>query len=206
MRLRIGELQQPSGPEPDPALWVRIESPSSFASHAAAWALGLAALSAALVLVIGVSLARIPTQGTDASAESASWGVVVAVVVLSIPAHEIIHAIFYPGGLFSPAITFLIWPKRLRFGVYYEGPVSRRRWLLARLAPFIILAVVPAALLAFASDSQDPSLNAGLSLLLLVNSLGSGGDLLSAAWVNLKLRRSPTVGFFSGRAYTKVPT
>jgi hypothetical protein len=204
MRLRVGELHEPLGPEPDPAMWTRILSPSSPASRLAVWVVGIAALSAALAFVIAASLSRLPFESPGPSGGIAPWGVVPAILIVSIPAHEILHALFCPGGLFSPAVTFLVWPRRLRFGVYYEGTISRRRWLVARVAPFGILAVVPALALATAPGPLDPSLSAALSLLLLVNSLGSGGDLLAAGWVILRIPRGSTLGFFSGRAYRKI--
>lgn len=202
MRVQIGEHPKPAAPPPDAATWARIVSPSSTTTQMAAWAIGIAAMLVMLAIILATSLAA-PAPATPANDQSAPLAVVVTVLVLAIPAHEWVHAMFYPGGAFSPRITFIIWPRRIRFGVYYEGTVTRERWLLARTAPFILLAVVPLVILTVAAGSLNPAFNASLALLLLCNTLGAGGDLLGAAWVFVKIPPGSTLGIFSGKAYLK---
>jgi hypothetical protein len=202
MRILVGDLPETPTPSPDPPGWGRIASPSSSRAHAAAWITGLAALAALLTVVIGASWLRPPPPGTALPDEATPWLAIAATLVLALPTHEFVHAVFYPGGALSAKITFFVWPRHLRLGVYYQGSVSREQWLVARLAPFVLLALIPAGLLAATAQHPRPLVvETVLSLLILVNSLGSGGDLMSAAWVYLNIPRGSTLGFFAGKAY-----
>jgi hypothetical protein len=204
MRIQIGDTTQPNLVPPHPHQWTRVTAPASFWTHILAWIIGVLALSALLALVIGSSIARFPQAGNSSASQPTPWLVVITTLVLAIPAHELTHALFNPGGALSPRTTFVAWPRRLRFGVYFEGSMSRRRWLLMRLAPFLLLAVLPAVILAGTNPSHRTSgMDAFFSLLLLTSSLGSGGDLLAACWVARHIPKGSTLGFFSGKAYWK---
>jgi hypothetical protein len=142
-------------------------------------------------------------DGYATASESATpWVAVVFVLVVYIPLHEALHLLGQPGWGRSDQSVIVLWPARLRFGVYYEGCMSRRRWLAMRLAPAIVLSVLPAVLLALTRLwPLNVELEIGLQVLMLVNALGSGGDLIAALLV---LRQVPPAGqlcFRARRAY-----
>ena len=131
------------------------------------------------------------------------WVVVVVVLAVFIPLHEFLHLLGQPEWGRSSRSVVVVWPTKLRFGVYYEGCMSRRRWLGMRLAPLIVLSVLPAGLLALLQvQPLSAELEIGLQVLMVVNTLGSGGDILAAVVV---LRQVPAATaqmcFESGRAY-----
>ena len=80
----------------------------------------------------------------------------------------------------SSRSVVVLWPAKLRFGVYYEGCMSRRRWLAMRLLPLIMLSVIPACILALMQGVLlSPDVEVGLTILMVVNALGSGGDVIA---------------------------
>ena len=155
-------------------------------------------------MALGLWSLAMGDRGDYATAgESAtSWRAVLLVLAVYIPLHELLHLLGQPGWGRSNRSVVVLWPARLRFGVYYEGCMSRRRWLGMRLAPMIALSALPAGLLALTKLwPQNVELEIGLQVLMLVNALGSGGDVVAALLV---LRQVPPTGqlcFRAGRAY-----
>jgi len=92
-----------------------------------------------------------------------------------------------------------VWLARLRVGVYYEGDLSRSRWLAMRAAPFLLLSLA-AAFFLLGSPGSSLEAESALSLRVVLNALGSGGDALAVLPV---LRQAPASGrlrFRDGRA------
>jgi hypothetical protein len=207
MRFQIGNLTAVDPSPPEGEGWTRLVSPSSPTAHLLAWLIGIATLVALLAVVITSSLITLPATFPPSDAEGATpWLAVVLTLLLSVPAHELVHAVFYPDHGLSPATLLVVWPGKLLVGVSYEGHISRSRWLMMRLAPFALLSVVPTILLAATSRvPRSFAAETSLSLLLLVNSLGSGGDILAAAWVFLKVPRGSALAFKAGYAYWRPP-
>lgn len=123
-------------------------------------------------------------------------------LVLFIPLHELAHLLFQPGWGLTDRSVVVAWPIRLQFGVYYEGCMSMRRWLAIRLAPLVLLTLLPAALIALAQLlPPSPDLEIGLIVLMLVNSLGSGADLVTGAYVMRQVPSTADICFHQGWAY-----
>jgi hypothetical protein len=167
---------------------------------------GLAGLAFPGILIVMLSIlsflttpagyAPVPEDGL------ARWGGVVLALVLFIPLHELAHALWHPGGLSSPQTVLVLWPARLRFGVYFEGCMTRGRWLAMRLAPVLLLSVLPAGLLAlFYWLPVAYPLQVFLEVLLLVNGIGSGGDVVAVMWVLRQVPSGAQVCFAAGKAY-----
>jgi hypothetical protein len=96
----------------------------------------------------------------------------------------------------------VIWPTKLRFGVYYEGCMTRGRWLAMRLAPLVCLSVVPVMLLTlFEVVPASFALETFLQVLMLVSGIGSGGDVIAVIWVLFQVPARADICFCSGRAY-----
>jgi hypothetical protein len=147
---------------------VPLVSPSSSRSFPLAAITGIAAVIVLLLIILWSALVADPSSSDPSAGQVAPWQVALAALVLAVPAHEAIHAVFYPGGLFSKNVTFLVTPKKLTMAVYYEGVASRQRWLVARLAPFIALAVVPTLLLIAPIPPLGIAVETFLAVLLLV--------------------------------------
>ena len=201
MRLHVGPTLLHESSPPDSAQWIPFASPSSSRVFLVAAITGIATLFVLLSLILWSALVADISTPDPSPGEVATLHVALATLVFAIPAHEAVHAAFYPGGLFSRSVTFLVYPQKLTLAVYYEGTISKPRWLIARLAPFTLLAVAPTLLLVAPIAPLGIATETFLAVLLLVNALGSGGDLLSAAWVSLRVPSGSSLGFFGGKAY-----
>jgi hypothetical protein len=156
-----------------------------------------------LTLLIVASLVLPSRSGSSGGDGPTSWLAVVLPLVLAVPAHELLHALLYPDHGLSRATVLVVWPRKLRAGVYFEGCMSRERWLLMRMAPLVILAIVPALLLVGTAGISLTPLQTSLSMLLLVNAVGSGNDVLGALWDASNIPKRSTLGFLGGKAYWK---
>jgi hypothetical protein len=71
-----------------------------------------------------------------------------------------------------------------------------------RLAPLVLLSLLPAAVIALMQVlPASPDLEIGLMVMMLVNALGSGGDVVAATLVVRQVPPSARLCFQEGRAY-----
>ena len=205
MKVHIGNKPHQPAALADTTGLQRIHSPSSRRGYLAAGLVGLFILFLLLGVLIGVSV-FLDYQGIGAAETavdtSTPWGVVIFALLIFIPLHEFLHMIWYPKFGFSAQTTLVIWPQKLRFGVYYAGCVSRPRWLMMRLAPLIFLSIFPTLLLILYYFIPFPySINVFLQLIMLVNAIGSGGDVVAAILVMRQVPSSADICFHEGKAY-----
>jgi len=136
------------------------------------------------------------------TAETIPWWIVFPAVIVCVLAHELLHVIGHPGWGRSDRSIVLIWPCRFQLGVYYEGFMKRSQWLVMRLLPLVSLTLLLTLFLLVVYPS-------GISffwqqfvvLVILVNSLGAGGDLVAATIVARQVPAAGEVGTWNGRAY-----
>ena len=83
--------------------------------------------------------------------------------------------------------------------MYYEGDLSRPRWLAMRTAPFWLLSLAPAFFL-LGSPGLSLEAESALSLLMILNALGSGGDALALLLILRQVPASGRLRFRDGRA------
>lgn len=207
MRFRFGNVAgEPDGHPGEEGL-TRIHSPSSRLGYLLAGLVGLAlpaVLFASLVAVSFYTLARGAGAETSPAAVDppTPWGAVILALLLFIPLHELAHAVIHPGLGLSSRTVVVLWPAKLRFGVYYEGCMTRRRWLIMRLAPLVGLSVVPVLLLTlFKVVPASFATEIFWQVLTLVNAVGSGGDLVAAVWVVAQVPAGAEICFRGGKAY-----
>jgi len=188
---------------PEEQDWQIIRSPSLRLSY---WLAALAGLLLLSGLCVGLSLWSLMVSdrtGMATTGDSATpWRAMLVVLVVFIPLHELLHLLGQPEWGRSSQSVVVVWPTRLRFGVYYEGCMSRRRWLGMRLTPLTVLSVLPAGLLALSQMwPLGAELEIGLQVLMVVNALGSGGDVVAALLVVAQVPPSGRLCFREGRAY-----
>jgi hypothetical protein len=71
-----------------------------------------------------------------------------------------------------------------------------------RVAPLLCLSLLPVGLLTlFQYVPASYALNVFLQVLMLVNGIGSGGDLVAVAWVLGQVPAGAWICFRSGKAY-----
>ena len=134
----------------------------------------------------------------------APWGAVLLALLSYVPLHELFHLVWHPQFGTSNQSILVIWPSKLRFGVYFEGCMSRTRWLVMRIAPFVILSLLPAAFLAITQNSTfNHTIKTYFEVMLVVNTVGSGGDVIAMMLVLFQVPHSALLCFRGGRAYWK---
>jgi hypothetical protein len=203
MRLQLGDAAREKESSPQAEDWRIIQSPVLKAGYWLAALIGLTVVSG-LCVALGIWSSVVGDRGGMATAgESANpWVVSLIVLALFIPLHELVHLLGQPEWGTSSRSVVVFWPAKLRFGVYYEGCMSRRRWLAMRLAPLLVLSLLPACALALLQlQAQIVELELGLCILMVVNALGSGGDVIAALVVISQVPPTAQLCFQDGRAY-----
>ena len=185
----------------------RIHSPSSRLGYLLAGLVGLVLALVVFGSVVAISLLTLP-RGAGGQTAPVSvdvpmpWGAAILALLLFIPLHELVHAVVHPGLGLSPRTVVVLWPVKLRFGVYYEGCMTLRRWLVMRLAPLACLSVIPVALLMLVEIGPTFfALEIFWQVLTLVNLVGSGGDVVAAIWVLRQVPAGAEICFRGGKAY-----
>jgi hypothetical protein len=203
MRLQLGEVTRKEESCQLAEDWHAIRTPILKVGYWLAAVIGLT-LVGGLCVMLGMWSSKVGERGGIATAgDSANpWIVSIIVLVLFIPLHELVHLLCQPQWGASNRSVVVFWPARLRFGVYYEGCMSRSRWLGMRMAPFAILSLLPVCVLALLQFvPQIADLEVGLFILMVVNTLGSGGDVIAALAVMTQVPRSAQLCFQDGQAY-----
>ena len=202
VRLQLGNIPQVEGPSPEALGWRAICSPRARRVYWLAALVGLVLLTGLCAGLGTWSLALGNTGGATANDAASPWVVTLVVLASYIPLHELLHLLGQPGWGRSDRSMVVLWPAKLRFGVYYEGCMSRRRWLGMRLAPLVVLSVLPACALALGQvQPLSPDVEVGLSVLMVANTLGSGGDVIAAILVLRQVPSTASLCFQAGRAY-----
>lgn len=133
--------------------------------------------------------------------ETVPWWIIFPAVLVCVVLHELLHAAGHPGGGLSPQSLVFIWPRRLQLGVFYDGFMSRTRWLVMRLAPFIGLTILPMiVLLAVYPDQISFFWQQFIVLVIFVNCLGSGGDVVASVIVARQVPHGGELGTWNGQA------
>ena len=172
-------------------------------SYLLAWSAGLGFF---FLLYVFLILIDIVANSSATTATTLSWTVGGLTLLIFIPAHELLHLIFHPQNGRSSHSILAIWPKKLRFGVYYDGCMSRRQWLIMRIAPLIGLSILPMLIIALANwIPLNYAMVASMQLLMLINCIGSGGDIVAVFIVRQQVPAKMSLCFFGGRAYWRSP-
>jgi hypothetical protein len=203
VRLQGGDMPREEETSPEALGWRAIRSPSARLGYGLAALVGLVLLGG-LCAGLGTWSWAVGKRGGMATAGDVAspWVVVLIVLAVFIPLHELLHLLGQPGWGWSSRSVVALWPAKLRFGVYYEGCMSRRRWLAMRLAPLMLLSVLPACVLALLQvHPWSPEVEIGLQVLMVVNALGSGGDVVAALLVVAQVPPAACLCFRAGRAY-----
>ncbi len=117
---------------------------------------------------------------------SSLWSALL-IVVLTVPVHELIHALATPGwGLTDRTAIGLQRDKGLLLPyTYYDGILPLWRFMFTGMAPLLLLTILPLVLIL--SVPFDNSLRTSLAFLALFNMAISGGDLVISIWSLFRL-------------------
>ena len=200
MRVYIGSAPQIQPSLPLPEGWRQIRQPGPLLAFLLAGLFFPCVVTAALV---GVTTLWMSTG--DAALDPVTptpWGAIVLILILFVPAHELLHLVCHPEFGRSTRSALIIRPSKLQFAAYFEGCMSRTRWLTMRATPFIVLSVVPVVLLGLMRNTASGStVSICLQVLFLANGLGSGADIVALLLVLSQVPPSSTLCFRAGKAY-----
>ena len=193
-------------PSADPAAGVDpgrpIRQPGRLASAVLASLAGLFLLAVPISLSIAQSfLFREAESNPPPDDHVIPWAGMVVVFFLCILAHEMAHALLYPDGGGSDSTVLILNWRKLQFGVYYEGRIPRGRWILMRLLPLLLLTALPQAGMMLFYSGMSFAVETYLIIMILANSLGSGGDLVAVLIVLRQVPPGGVLNFHRGRAY-----
>ncbi len=69
--------------------------------------------------------------------------ILLILIVLLIPLHEFIHALFHPDFGFSNRTIYGYSASYRIFYAYYQGAISKRRLMISAIAPLFLLTIIP---------------------------------------------------------------
>ena len=128
----------------------------------------------------------------------------ILILVFLIPAHEFLHALFYPDWGLSSRTVIGLWLSKGIFYAHYEGMMSRNRFLLIFLTPYLVLGLLPVLIWGLLPGSYWLSEPAILLLYLsFLGSLFSSSDLVGAGLVLLQVPVPAVVRNKSWKTYWK---
>jgi len=202
MRIQFGPPQANTSPGIEPDAGQPIRQPGRWTSAILATLAGMVLLSVPVAVSIAYSVLFSDPEAESAFQKTAiPWAGILIFIILCIIAHKILHALLHPGfGFTDSTVLFLGW-KKLRFGVYYEGLIPRARWIAMRLIPLLVLTLLPLAAILIFFGRLTYAWETYLIILILTNSLGSGGDLIAVAIVLRQVPAKGVLNFHRGRAY-----
>jgi hypothetical protein len=218
MRLHFGPFPENTNFDPEAEGWSALpdEKPNAVHLKALPASMGLFLLWLPLFL-LAFPLETLIPQATQLSPngfriqipvfQTPLWpllALLIAISILSIPAHEMIHALCCPGWGLSANTVFGVWLTGGFFYIHHEGPMARNHFLLVLVAPYIVLSLVPLALMAlFRVVGRTPELLISLTWLSLLGSLYAGGDFVSAGSLLSQLPKAAIIRNKGRRSYWK---
>ena len=134
MRLHLGSIPA-TADVPAEDGWAKLREPPLWVVR---WVLSIP-ISLALAFLAAVLVLRY----TRVTSEGLTGAGLLAVYVVTIAIHELVHAAIHPDRGLSEKTILGFWPSRLVFFAYYEGPRTKWNFTLGLLAPFLVLTIVP---------------------------------------------------------------
>lgn len=199
MKLFINPLLESTGTEPTPAGLHLIQQPRKEKGVVLSILVGLL-VSFVPIVLISIESVVFPRVSIS-SEENIPWWIIFPVLLICTLIHEFFHLVWHPQIGLSAQSSLNIWTQKLQFGVHYDGFMARSRWLVMRLSPLVGLTLLPTVFLLLAYFFNFNFFwQQFISLLILVNGLGSGGDFLASIIVYQQVPPKGEVGIWNGRA------
>ncbi|WPX10087.1 DUF3267 domain-containing protein [Anaerocellum danielii] len=114
--------------------------------------------------------------------------------------HELIHAMCYPGSIFSENTIIGYWPEVGACYAYSNEALKRNRYLLVYVAPFFVLSVIPTIIMLFLNFSRNDL----ILLIALLNALGSCVDIFFSILILLQVPKEGILVNSEEKTYWKI--
>lgn len=135
MRFRFGAIPESPDFEPERP-WQALREPSPIVAQFVAFPIGC-------VVVIVLGILWVVLTPSQILPENMSIGSFIASVAGITVVHELLHAAAHPGQGRSDSSVLGIWPKMMVFYAHYDGELSRNRFVVILITPFLVISVVP---------------------------------------------------------------
>jgi len=99
----------------------------------------------------------------------------IGIVLVLAPVHELLHFICLPSFGFNDKSVFGFWPKVFSAYVFYNGVLTRNRYIFIGICPFVALSVIP-----LLCSYILPSVPMVIVAASYLNSFMSGMDLMGS--------------------------
>ncbi len=191
MRFHLGAI--PETPDFSPAApWRALREPTPWVMQLLALPLGIAACVA--VGAGWVFLTPVHEVPWD------SPGLLLGAFLITIPIHELIHAIVHPGSGGSADSILGFWPSRLLFYAHYVGELTRARFITILLMPLLIISFVPLVVCAVMGHSSGL-----LAFSSVLNALCACGDIFGFGLLLFQIPCNAMVRNQGWRTYWRLP-
>jgi hypothetical protein len=130
----------------------------------------------------------------------------IAIVILLIPIHELVHVLFHPNFGFSDKTIIGAWPIKGLFYADYQDGMMRNRCLLVLIAPFVVLSLIPIPVLAFFKNFSfiSADLQIALAVFSLLAGAGAAGDFVICFFLLTQVPNSALVRWKGLKTYWKL--
>ncbi len=206
MRFHYGEIPEAASFDPEAEGWASIREPSPLLMNV------LAIPTALLMFALTIGLLSLAWEGwwiaaiwgdSEIEYTSSPFPLILAIIFISIPVHEFVHALTHPHFGSSSKSILGLWLSRGLFYAHYEGEMPRNRFLVILAMPFLILSMLPVTIIALIGSSVPTTLPRYLVFVALVNSVLSSGDALGFALILSQIPRSAVVRNKGWKSYWK---
>ncbi len=112
-------------------------------------------------------------------------------LILVLIVHEFVHTLAHPGSGFYKESVVGFWPQKVLLYAIFNGELSRKRFILVLLMPFVMLSIIP-IVISFLGDSYF----FWLAYMTILNAFVSSGDILEVITIlrqvpkNARIRRN----------------
>jgi hypothetical protein len=189
MKFNLGRIPENPDFRPKEQGWAALREPGVAGLFAVAIPVGIV-LFFLTVLMLFLAIGR----------EATEFRLLLLVVSIFafMPVHEAAHLLALPRAGFSPKTIVGFWPAAMGFYVYYDGVLTRRRYLLVSVSPYLWLCVLP-VLVCVVFDIYHPV----FTYLALANAAAAGADVSGFVLVVTQVPRKALVRNHGVRTWWK---
>jgi len=185
MRLHFGPVPENPDFHPQEDGWTPLREPSAGVFVLLASGVGivvgvLVAMLWAATVESGIIL-QLKFNSRDVSTAipiAIAIAMVLGAIALLIAVHELLHAAVYPGGWLSRRTIIGMWLSKGLFYAHYDGSLSRNRFVLTLLTPFLVLTLGIWLAEVVLRTGWGP-----LPAWSVLNAMFAGGDILATGMV-----------------------
>jgi hypothetical protein len=188
MKFILGAIPEDPTFDPEQTGWRSLREPDPVMLNLIALPVA-GVLFGALVLAINLL--------TPVSISDATRRFIPAFLII-IPLHELVHALFTPRFGATSQTLLGCWPARILFYAFYTGELPARQFLTVLLAPFVVITVIPLAVISLLSLNSPWT-----AAMALANGIGASGDLVGVFVVLTQIPRGAIVRNKGWRSYWK---